>query len=73
MPLFDFKCMSCGKQMELLVRSPDEQPVCECGSTSLERVFSPFAVSGFESDAAGCSDGSCSIPSSPCASGLCGM
>ena len=73
MPLFDYVCKSCGKRTEFLVRSSAEKPVCECGSDAMERVFSPFAVSGVESDAGGCSDGSCSIPSSPCASGMCGL
>ena len=36
MPLFDFKCKSCGKTTEVLVRN-NEIPECECGGT-LERV-----------------------------------
>lgn len=74
MPLFEYVCKSCGRKSEFLVRSDSAQPECACGSRELERVFSTFAVSeGSGSAAAECSDGSCSLPSSPCASGMCGL
>ena len=45
MPLYEFRCQSCGHQFEALVRPP-EVPSCErCHSTELERLLSMFAVS----------------------------
>ena len=74
MPLYEYICNNCGKKSELLVRTSDMEPVCDCGSKDMERIFSPFAVSeGSGNSPAGCSDGSCGLPSSPCASGMCGL
>jgi len=74
MPIFEYICNSCGKQTELLVRNKDEIVKCSCGSTDMKRLFSTFAVSNSGSTkAAGCQDGSCSLPSSSCESGLCGL
>jgi putative FmdB family regulatory protein len=45
MPLFDFHCLSCQSQFELLIRG-SAVPTCpSCGSTSLEKMLSMFAVS----------------------------
>jgi len=44
MPLFDFKCRSCGNEFEALVRA-DRAAVCACGSGDLDRITSGFAVS----------------------------
>lgn len=74
MPLFEYRCNRCNKITELLVRSGSEKPVCECGSDDLHRVMSTFAVSNNHgANSNGCVDGSCSLPASPCASGMCGL
>jgi putative FmdB family regulatory protein len=45
MPLYEFRCLSCGHQFEALVR-PHDVPACErCHSSELERLLSMFAVS----------------------------
>jgi len=45
MPLFEYRCADCGNQCELLIRG-GAAPICPfCGSTSLERLVSMFAVS----------------------------
>ena len=45
MPLFEYRCLACGRQFELLIRS-GAQPVCPaCGASSLEKMLSMFAVS----------------------------
>jgi putative FmdB family regulatory protein len=44
MPLFDFRCRSCGSEFEALVRA-DRSVVCACGSGDLEQLPSSFAVS----------------------------
>lgn len=76
MPIFEYVCQKCGRQSEILVRTPSESPVCDCGSRDLKKVFSSFAVTEGHSHASGsCSDGTCGLPSgpSPCASGMCGL
>lgn len=45
MPLFEYRCQACQSAFELLIRG-GAQPVCPaCGSTSLEKILSMFAVS----------------------------
>lgn len=45
MPLFEYRCPNCESQFELLIRG-SATPTCpSCGSTSLERLLSLFAVS----------------------------
>jgi putative FmdB family regulatory protein len=45
MPLFDFRCRSCGEEFEALVRPPAE-PVCpSCAATDLERLVTGFSFS----------------------------
>lgn len=39
MPLFDFKCNSCGKISEILIFQTDEVPVCSfCGDSKLDKL-----------------------------------
>lgn len=45
MPLYDFRCRSCGAEFEALVRPPQD-PVCvSCSSVDLERLVTGFSVS----------------------------
>ena len=48
MPIYEFECKKCGKDMELLVRSSDwKGSRCpHCGSTQLEKKLSVFATAG---------------------------
>ena len=45
MPIYEYRCKKCGKQLEVLVRSSDKQPTrCrECGGR-LEKLISPPAI-----------------------------
>ena len=45
MPLFEYRCLACDSQFELLVRGSDVPACPSCASTSLERMLSLFAVS----------------------------
>lgn len=50
MPLFDYRCRSCGNEFEALVRPQDTAPPhCpECRAVDLERLLPTFAVSSQE-------------------------
>lgn len=45
MPIFEYRCVACDSQFELIVRSSDVPACPSCGATSLERMLSMFAVS----------------------------
>ena len=41
MPVYEFQCLDCGKQTELLIFNSDEKPKCgECGSQNLKKLLS---------------------------------
>jgi putative FmdB family regulatory protein len=45
-PLYEYKCLDCGHQFELLVLKSSPRPACpSCAGESLERLLSMFAVS----------------------------
>lgn len=45
MPLYDFRCRSCGATFEALVRQGHESVCRSCGGTDLERLASGMSVS----------------------------
>ena len=46
MPLFEYRCKSCGHRFEALVIG-SRKPVCpRCGSEDLEKQFSTFGLGG---------------------------
>ncbi|HDN79671.1 MAG: zinc ribbon domain-containing protein [Chloroflexi bacterium] len=48
MPIYEYRCQDCGRQVELLVRSEDAEIRCPyCGSSSLEKLLSvPYVMGG---------------------------
>ena len=52
MPLFDFRCNSCGKTFEALIRGADTPACPGCGSVDLEKQLPTFALSTDERRAA---------------------
>lgn len=48
MPLFDFRCKTCGHQFEALVRAGGIVACRSCGGGELEKLLSTFAVSSAE-------------------------
>lgn len=65
MPIYDYKCDSCGEVTEFLLNSPDSNPgACpECGSKGMERMLS---ASYMIKMGAPSSCGTCCEPSSSC-------
>jgi putative FmdB family regulatory protein len=48
MPLFDFRCRSCGREFEALVRASDIPRCPSCRGVKLEQLPSMFSVSSLE-------------------------
>ncbi|MDY7036234.1 MAG: FmdB family zinc ribbon protein [Thermodesulfobacteriota bacterium] len=48
MPLFDFLCLDCGKQSEILITTSEDKPQCQtCDSSRLKKMISaPSSFSG---------------------------
>lgn len=67
MPIYEYRCAACGKRFEVLVASARQAAsACgECGSASIERLPSRFALRGATSGATareaggGCCGGGC--------------
>jgi putative FmdB family regulatory protein len=57
MPLYEFDCSSCGHRFEVLVRGTAAPSCPACGSETLERILSSFAVSSADTRRASLSDG----------------
>ncbi len=63
MPMFEYRCESCGERFEKLVRSSssEQSVVCpSCGGTDTRKQFSTFASVGVKStasSAASCAPG----------------
>ena len=46
MPLYEYKCNTCGKNMELLLSNSKKSPACKyCNSKDLTRLLSTFSTS----------------------------
>ena len=62
MPIFEYKCTSCGEDFEKLIFGEQEISCPECESTEVSKKFSTFGMSGVEKPFAGTSSGcsSCS-------------
>lgn len=48
MPIYDYRCRTCGAEFEAIVRSQDTPACPECKSVELDRLPSTFAVSSRE-------------------------
>lgn len=77
MPIFEYRCESCGQQFEKLVpRAKADTVACTaCGSAKTARSLSVFGVGAVSAkNAPACASGACNFPSaSPCAGGMCNM
>ncbi len=69
MPIYEFRCQSCGREFEKLVFGSDQQVECEsCGSRQVEKLMSAcaakvgykFTAASSKSSCSSCSATSCS-------------
>ncbi len=74
MPLFEYRCVDCERDFELLVREQTVLACPTCQSTRLEKQLSVFAVSApgasMSRQATGSACGACGDPRGP---GSCSM
>jgi putative FmdB family regulatory protein len=41
-PIYEYRCGSCGRRVEVWLRASGDQPHCPaCGGSALEKLFSP--------------------------------
>ena len=78
MPLYEYVCSACRSKFEKLVRRWGDHAFCPgCGSGSVEKQLSTFAVASAGSsasrsaEACGMEAGGCGAPA--CGGGACGM
>ena len=76
MPLYEYVCADCAASFEKLVRRWGEAVDCaHCGSASVEKQLSTFAVGSASAASTGaapaCGQGACE--SGPCGAGACGL
>jgi putative FmdB family regulatory protein len=60
MPIFEFRCRSCGVKFERIVNSATATTTCKnCGSPEVEKLLSVFAVVGSSSSKPASAAGPC--------------
>lgn len=75
MPMFEYRCESCGKGFEMLVRSGDEVRCPSCGEAKVQKQISAFAVKSNNSLSyrAGQAAGACGACGDPRGPGACAL
>ena len=73
MPIYEYKCLGCGEEFELIVRS-DTTIACEsCGTAKVERKLSAFAVGRSSGDQPSCAPAcGAGFSEGRCGTGCCG-
>jgi putative FmdB family regulatory protein len=64
MPIFEYKCLKCGKIIEILEKTSEKKPkICpNCSGGQMEKQFSVFSAQvkqGSSKSCTSCSDGQC--------------
>ncbi len=66
MPIYEYQCKSCGKQIEVLQSSTEtEKHKCPGCGKGMERVMSAHGVGKSSAPPPACGDGSCAAGSCP--------
>lgn len=75
MPIYEYKCTDCDIRFEALVLGSAPEPdACDCGSSSIEKVYSTFSAQSGNSVPDACptpAEGRCDAPA--CMGGMCGV
>ncbi len=72
MPIYEYKCEDCGTVTEVLTGPGDGAPTCEeCGSHSVSRLLSAFAVGGKSCTGVGMCERRPEGPPAECPPGRC--
>ncbi len=72
MPIYEYKCLSCGEEFEKLVFGNPEINCPKCDSSDIKKKFSVFGMSGVEKPFAGTGGGCSTCGSSGSACSSCG-
>lgn len=61
MPIYEYKCMDCGRKFDLLIFKNDENVECPaCKKSNVSKLFSTFAsISGKNEIPSECATGGC--------------
>ncbi len=72
MPIYEYKCRSCGALFEKLIRNNNDIPsACvECGATEIKKQFSTFSAAVASSQPS-CADRGCAAAGDCAAAGRC--
>ena len=73
MPLFEFRCSACEVDFEVLIRAGDRAACPECGTQSLEKLFSESAPPATAGRALPIASAACPPGPGPCGPGCCRM
>ena len=75
MPIYEYECDDCETRFETLVMGSAPEPDrCNCGSDSIERVYSTFSAQSGNATPEACAtpaETRCGAPA--CMNGMCGM
>ncbi len=69
MPIYEYRCLGCGKEFELLtptMNDPDDLVCAQCGSKDVERQLSVFAARQAEVERTTCGGCSSASADGPC-------
>ncbi len=73
MPIYEYQCGECDTRFEALVMSSTAEPdQCDCGSPSIEKVYSTFSAQSSNAMPDACAtpaEGRCGTPA--CMGGMC--
>lgn len=74
MPIFEYRCLDCGRISEFIIRS-DTRVACEhCESTRMEKALSTFAAHSHATpELPPCAGGCGGFQQGQCGSGRCGL
>jgi putative FmdB family regulatory protein len=71
MPLFEYRCSPCSRDFELLIRAKEEARCPQCGTRSVEKLFSESAPPSAQSSQSLPISSACPPGDAPCSPHCC--